>query len=136
MNNGRKKRLVLRTPFMSHWLHPHRHMDATAPTPRFDAYVPPPGDDGRTTLQMIDAPPNAFYVWCNNGTDYPKYRAKRLGRTDLQVRSRGWLDHHRATDELRGTPDCTVVIDHAMEPLRPDIVEMLSAYGAAVVQFD
>ena len=66
---------------------------------------------GRTSRQMMEAPPGATFVWNNSMLDYPRSLAADLGRTDLIIRPRSWLDPMR----VRGLRGLTVVLDHAIE---------------------
>ena len=67
---------------------------------------------GRTAQQMLDAPQNAVYVWCNGRLKYPRHLAQELGRDDLQIVSPGWLESNRWIG-LRPTG---LVLDHAYLP--------------------
>ncbi len=69
---------------------------------------------GRTTHQMKNAPPDAFYIWCNTMLHYPKDLARHLGRTDLRIESPSWV-HDRA---IQGH-NRPIIIDHATELTRP-----------------
>jgi hypothetical protein len=51
----------------------------------------PNKQSGRTTQQMLDAPPNAIYVWCNSLPEYPKKLARQLNRPDIKVVSAAWV---------------------------------------------
>lgn len=66
---------------------------------------------GQTTRQMLEAPPNAAYVWCNWRLHYPTTLARFLGRTDLKIIP-GW-----APDVIRALQDHRriFVIDHAAD---------------------
>jgi hypothetical protein len=64
---------------------------------------------GRTTKQMLAAPPGAVYVWCNTSLGYPRNLARALCRHDLVVVGPNWLN-----TSMRGmSPDTHVVFDHA-----------------------
>ena len=39
----------------------------------------------RTTKQMIEAPLDACFVWCNDRLSYPRNLAQHLGRSDLTI---------------------------------------------------
>ena len=65
-------------------------------------------DIGRTTMQMLDAPRKAVYIWVNSDINYPIQLAKSLGRHDLQIVSHEWLDH-----KWRGLKISGIVVDHA-----------------------
>jgi hypothetical protein len=65
---------------------------------------------GKTTTQLLDAPHQALFVWCNTRTDYAKALAHHLGRDDLQVVSPGALSR---IDFVNGRKFTGVVIDHA-----------------------
>lgn len=63
---------------------------------------------GSTTKQIQDAPIGAVFVWCNAHVDYPKKLAKELGREDLKIVPRDWLDNR-----WRGLELTAIVVDHA-----------------------
>jgi hypothetical protein len=63
---------------------------------------------GGTTRQMLVAPIGAVYVWCSSQLAYPRELAKKIGRTDLEIVSLGWITTQKwAGRELKG-----FVIDH------------------------
>lgn len=64
---------------------------------------------GRTTNQMVEAPPDSVFVWVNAHTGYPRDLAARLGRKDLRVVGPDWLNAGREGMTYRGS----VVVDHA-----------------------
>ena len=70
------------------------------------------GDDergtGRTTKQMQDAPQGAIFVWCNNRASYARELARKIGRADLQIEPRNFLESDRRMGISK-----PVVIDHA-----------------------
>lgn len=66
---------------------------------------------GRTTRQMQESPRGAVFVWCNGHLAYPRDLARRLGRTDLEIVSPGWLDERN----MRGREFTAIVLDHATE---------------------
>lgn len=71
-----------------------------------------PRQSGRTSRQMVAAPPGAFFIWCNSKLHYPEALAHHLGRRDLQIRGLGWLQWHNLTSRnISG-----VVLDHAADP--------------------
>ena len=41
--------------------------------------------EGRTTLQLLNAPWGAVFVWCNDHLHYPGDLARFLGRRDLKI---------------------------------------------------
>jgi hypothetical protein len=63
---------------------------------------------GRTTKQMRDAPQGAIFVWCNGHTDYPRALARHLGREDLRIEPRSFVESntHMATSK-------PIIQDHA-----------------------
>ena len=65
---------------------------------------------GRTTLQMIAAPHEAFYVWVNSHYHYPKALAFGLNRADLVFLNGANMRH--SIERLYGTSRA-VVVDHA-----------------------
>ena len=70
--------------------------------------------DRRTTKQMIDAPRNAVFVWCNGITDYPQDLARSLGRTDLRIVTPMWM-HRGGWQGMDLRPE-ELVLDHAYNP--------------------
>ena len=67
---------------------------------------------GRTAQQMLDAPQNAVYVWCNDRLEYPRHLASNLYRHDLRIVGPSWLEH----DGYMGLSFTSVVLDHAFYP--------------------
>lgn len=65
---------------------------------------------GYTTTQMMDAPKNAIFVWCNQNTMYPRQLARKLGRTDLEI-----VGPSRLREKLLGRRPSAVVVDHATQ---------------------
>lgn len=65
---------------------------------------------GRTTQQILNAPDNAVYVWCNSRLMYPILLAKHLDREDIYFVSPSWLVPNRAW-----AVDLPVVTDHACD---------------------
>ncbi len=65
---------------------------------------------GRTRTQMITAPRDAIFVWCNSEMDYPLALAKHLNRDDLRVVSP--FIFNRGGADIKGL-DKAIVIDHA-----------------------
>ncbi len=66
---------------------------------------------GRTTKQMIDAPWNAIFVWCNEfWIDGAKKLAKKAGRDDLEIIRPSALEDR---ERFRGREISGVVVDHA-----------------------
>lgn len=63
---------------------------------------------GRTTKQMLNAPRNAVFIWCNNQTFYAKCLAIDIGRGDLRIVSPNWL-----RDAWRGRTFSGIIVDHA-----------------------
>lgn len=74
---------------------------------------------GRTTSQMMQAPRDAFYVWCNRYLDYPKKLANFLGRTDLKV-----IRPDQLTDGTTRGCFVPIVVDHAADLSFNERVEM------------
>ena len=66
---------------------------------------------GKTTSQMLDAPQEAIYIWCNTRLLYPKNLAKFLGRRDLEIVSISVLDDTERV--ARGRVFSGIVLDHA-----------------------
>ena len=64
---------------------------------------------GKTTQQLNSAPHGAVFVWCNGQIGYPQQLARSLGRTDIQVKPKSWLD----SNECMGVR-APVVYDHAL----------------------
>lgn len=71
--------------------------------------VSPTRQTGITTNQMLNAPKNAFYVWCNSMLSYPRCLAVSLKRDDLKIVSPSWL----RSEHICGWNDLNVIIDHA-----------------------
>ena len=67
---------------------------------------------GRTTQQMLNAPLGAVFVWVNQHLYYPISLARRLGRTDLEVRPLSWLEPRN----VMGRKFTAVIVDHAAQP--------------------
>lgn len=85
---------------------------------------------GRTSQQMLAAPPGAFFVWCNSKLSYPKALARHLGRDDLQIKPLSWLQIQNlaAWHAVSG-----VVLDHAayLEESGREAVRFLSQWSGA-----
>lgn len=64
---------------------------------------------GETTRQMLDAPKDALYIWCNDNLGYPKALAQYLGRGDLQIFGLSALNG----DRLLGRVFTDIIVDHA-----------------------
>jgi len=64
---------------------------------------------GRTTQQMLNAPLNSVFIWCNHRIDYPKRLACDLNRNDLVVVPPSWL----SSCDWVGQTLTGIVIDHA-----------------------
>lgn len=64
---------------------------------------------GRTTTQILEAPPNAIFVWCNSDLSYPAALCKKLNRTDIKIVSTSSVEY-----VLIGYPRI-VVVDHYTE---------------------
>lgn len=61
---------------------------------------------GRTTQQILDAPRDSVYVWCNSQINYPLRLAEYLDRSDIHVVPLSWLRNGNLYDG-------PLVIDHA-----------------------
>lgn len=68
---------------------------------------------GRTSHQLINAPPNAIFIWCNTRTDYPRKLAAELNRRDIKIVSPGWIEGIGPY----GINFNDVVIDHMAEEM-------------------
>jgi len=66
---------------------------------------------GITTRQILGAPREAVFVWCNGHVIYPQALAKTLGRSDLEVRPLSWLQLRN----VMGRTFTGVVVDHGAE---------------------
>lgn len=64
---------------------------------------------GTTSMQMIQAPIGAIFIWCNGQTSYPLSLARHLRRTDLRIMPLSVLDGRA----LVGVTISGVVLDHA-----------------------
>lgn len=64
---------------------------------------------GRTTKQIEQAPPNAYFVWCCGDTYYAKMLCRKLGRSDITCIAPQALDN-MAWALSRAKP---MVADHA-----------------------
>ena len=62
----------------------------------------------RTTAQMLGAPKDAVFVWCNEKLYYPNKLACSLGRSDLKIVGPSWLESHNN----RGLRASGIVVDH------------------------
>lgn len=87
------------------------HLCSNAECPYRQVVVVVDRGAGRTTAAMLGAPPNAFYVWCNDDLWYPQSLAKNIGRADLKIVGVSYLLRPNAFD---GRRDIKVVIDHAV----------------------
>ncbi len=67
-----------------------------------------PAPQGRTTLQIINAPRGATFVWCTNNMAYVRALARHLGRTDLVLVGKAGL-----VTTLRSSR-VPIVVDHAL----------------------
>lgn len=65
---------------------------------------------GRTTRQMLDAPKDAVFIWCNGILQYPRQLAVKHGRSDLHIVGPEWLEDYKYV----GRPLTGVVVDHAL----------------------
>ncbi len=65
---------------------------------------------GRTTAQLLAAPPGATFVWCNRYTTYVQELADFWGRVDLNIVGLHWLRNQH--NFLGCEPPSAVVIDH------------------------
>ena len=63
---------------------------------------------GRTTKQLLEAPPGSIYIWVTRQTGYVEQLAAHLGRTDLEFRGPSFL----LRDDLVAL-DRRITIDHA-----------------------
>lgn len=71
---------------------------------------------GTTTKQMLEAPKDSIFIWCNGDITYPKGLAIKLDRQDLEIVPISWLH----SDRFRGCRPSAVIIDHAVEPYHPN----------------
>lgn len=78
---------------------------------RLGATVSNERGSGRSSLQMMGAPRNAVYIWCNSMFGYPKDLARRFHRTDMRIVSPSWL----TVSNLGGADNLSIVIDHAAQ---------------------
>lgn len=60
---------------------------------------------------MLEAPIGAVYVWCNSRERYARDLARHLGRNDLVVQPRSWLQPLN----VRGRQHEAIVVDHATD---------------------
>ncbi len=65
---------------------------------------------GRTTAQILAAPPGATFVWCNRYIEYPRDLAAFWGRDDLQIVGIHWLTNQH--NYMGREAPSAVVIDH------------------------
>jgi hypothetical protein len=65
---------------------------------------------GRTTRQMIAAPNNAYYVWCNNYLAWARDLARKHRREDLKIMPLSWFQN----GYYRGLDTRLIVFDHAI----------------------
>lgn len=77
---------------------------------------------GRTSKQMIEAPKDAVFIWCNTHLEYPKELAKKLKRTDLRIEDPSFLH-----DRWRGLKMTGIVADHALDLTGEQYVSLLEA---------
>lgn len=63
---------------------------------------------GKTTRQLKEAPPRAYFVWCNSKTYYPKKLAQSLGRDDITIVPPDFINQIFCSNHF-------VVADHAAE---------------------
>ena len=77
-----------------------------------DAQPAASGDrgSGRTSEQMLDAPPRAVFVCCKGTSGYTQCLANHLGRNDLRIVGPSWLED----EGWRGGDFSAVVLDHAL----------------------
>ena len=68
----------------------------------------PKAQAGRTTCQMLAAPQDSTFVWCDNRLSYPRRLASDLGRNDLTIRPLSWLSFRSVLGRL----PVHVTIDH------------------------
>jgi hypothetical protein len=78
---------------------------------------------GRTTRQMLEAPREAVFISCNpRARDHDRHLARKLGREDLKIVERSWLDHGWYGKILTG-----IVIDHAAHLTEKEQEHLLNA---------
>lgn len=65
--------------------------------------------NGITSMQMLLAPQDAIYIWCNNSLGYPRDLAKYIGRRDLKI----YGPSHLGDARLAGHHLTGIVVDHA-----------------------
>ena len=85
--------------------------------------------DRRTTKQLIDAPRNAVFVWCNGNVSYPQDLARSLGRTDLRIVTPMWVGRG-GWQEMDLRPE-QLVLDHAYAPTTPEAFSLDSFLARA-----
>ena len=66
---------------------------------------------GRTSQQMLDAPPRAVFVCCKGMSGYAQCLANHLRRNDLRIVGPSWLED----EGWRGGDFSAVVLDHALQ---------------------
>jgi len=76
---------------------------------------------GRTKRQIRDASSGAYYVWCNGDLSYPISLRDKLGRDDVNIVSRGWLNHK---SNLIGVKT-EIILDHAIDTSDLNIYDVL-----------
>jgi len=67
---------------------------------------------GRTKRQMVGAPQNAVFVWCNGALSYPKDLARSIGRGDLRIAPPSYLNEPGNHASRLTT---ALVVDHAAQ---------------------
>ena len=85
--------------------------------------------EGHTTHQILTAPKNAWFVWCNQELGYLEYLCHHLRRTDLWLEKASWIKDGRWMRDVRlprasldgripyNPDECKIVIDHAFYQL-------------------
>lgn len=84
---------------------------------------------GRSTKQMLHAPPGSVYVWpCDNSIDYAKALAEYLGRSDLEIIA----VYRLRPDKIRGRRLTGVMVDHAVRLTTPNFLAISNARESVV----
>jgi len=86
---------------------------------------------GYTSSQVLSAPPNAIYVWCNHHTKYIEGLCLDLNRADLTVVTPSWITNDKY---WLGGRFSGIVVDHALWNMLPKNSKFLHMYELALTR--
>jgi hypothetical protein len=73
---------------------------------------------GRTTKQLMNAPENSVFVWCNDDISYPLRLARNMCRDDIEVKPLCWFKENNICGRrMQICFDHAVILTHKQEEL-------------------